>query len=61
MARRSSNRWFLALLRRAFGWETEKWDLRLLAKTDANSLGEQLGKLGEEEEEPATERMEYTD
>ena len=28
MARRSSGRWPLALLSRAFGWETKTWDLR---------------------------------
>ena len=41
----------------------EKWDFRLSAKTEADFLGvEQLGKLGEEEEEPATEqRREYID
>ena len=54
------------MLRRAFGWETEKWDLRKSAKTKLHTLGEEeLGKSGEEEdeeEEPMTERRrEYTD
>ena len=42
---------------------TEEWDLRWSALTEAKYLGEeQLGKLGEWEEEPATERMrEYID
>ena len=52
-----------ALLRRAYGWETEKWDLRgILAKTEADSLREeQLGKLGEEEEPAIERRGAYTD
>ena len=50
-------------MRRAFDWEIKKWDLSSSAKTKAQSLGEeQLGKLGEEENEPATERRrKYTD
>ena len=42
---------------------TKEWDLRWSALTEAKYLGEeQLGKLGEWEEEPATERMrEYID
>ena len=55
----------LALLRKAFGWEIEKWDLRQSVKTEANSLGEEqletMGKEEDEEKEPATERRkEYT-
>ena len=66
MARRSSERQPLALLRWAFGCKTKKWNLKSAAKTEVDSLGEeQLGKLGEkedEEEEPAIERRrEYTD
>ena len=65
MARPSSERYCLALLRKTIAWEIEKWDLRQSAKTKANSLvEEQLGKLGEEEEEekPATKQMrQYTD
>ena len=51
------------MLRKTFGWETEKWDLRQSAKTKANSFEKaQLERLGEEEEEPAKERKrEYTD
>ena len=42
----------------AFGWETEKWDLRQAAKTEADFLGEeQLGKLGEEDEVVFTSLM----
>ena len=48
------------MLRKAFCWKTETCDPRKSAKTDAASVGEeQLGKLGEnedEEEEPATKR-----
>ena len=66
VARRSSERKSLALLRRAFGWETEKRDLRSSAKTKAVTEGKkQLGRLGveeDEEEDPVTERRkEYTD
>ena len=46
VARRSSDSSPLALPRKAFGWETEMWDLTKLAKTEADFLGEeQLGKL----------------
>ena len=56
----------MALIRRTFGWETEKWDFRKSAKTEADFRGEeQLRNLGEEEDEeekPATEQTrEYTD
>ena len=50
---------YLALLRRAYGWETESRISGSLkeSKTEADSLvEEQLGKL-DEKEEPATERM----
>ena len=63
---RNSDSYSLALLRKTFGWETEKWDLRWSAKTEVDSLAEEhLGNLGEEideKEEPATERKrKYTD
>ena len=66
MARRSSEWQPLALLHKVFSCETEKWDFRKSAKTEANSLGEkQLGKLRNEvneEGEPTTERgREHTD
>ena len=65
-ARRSSERQPPASPRSVPGRETEKWDRRQAAQTEADSLGEeQLGKLGEEEDEkgePATEpRSECTD
>ena len=42
--------------------ETEKWDFRLSAKTEADFLGEELlRKLGEEKKPVTRRRKEYTD